>query len=101
MPWPKGKPRKGHVNKDGTAHAAHGAKIKAVRTVKVEPSPVARKKRVVTEPVLIVEKTVKAIHGETTRPIIEPCPNCSFAYADGQFCPSCGWSGPIRVGRVS
>jgi hypothetical protein len=32
---------------------------------------------------------------------IEPCPNCRFPEADGGYCPECGWSLPVRLGRVS
>ena len=29
--------------------------------------------------------------------ITRPCPNCAFAYADGGYCPECGWSAPVKV----
>lgn len=99
MPWIKGTPRKGHINKDGTKHAAHGARIKQPKIVKVAKA-VARRtfsaiRREVTPERRENIDAIKAIHGEGSRPIIEPCPNCSFAYADGGYCPSCGWSLPI------
>jgi uncharacterized protein affecting Mg2+/Co2+ transport len=28
------------------------------------------------------------------QPVIEPCPNCEYAYADGGYCESCGWFQP-------
>ena len=36
----------------------------------------------------------RPIHGATKTPVIEPCPRCSYAYADGGYCESCGWSLP-------
>lgn len=36
-----------------------------------------------------------ATHGDRPgRPVIEKCPNCGFAYADGAYCESCGWFQP-------
>lgn len=29
--------------------------------------------------------------------ITEVCPNCAFAYADGGYCPECGWSKPVHT----
>ncbi len=86
MPWPRGMPRIGHVNKDGTQHAKKGEKLHAVSTV--EPVYTQTKK---DKPVMLVEKS-PTLHGMTGRPIIEPCPNCNYAYADGGYCESCGWT---------
>lgn len=92
MPWPKGKPRIGHVNKDGSAHAKKGEKL-APRVTKPDKLP---RIRVITEPdpeVMTIKKDKKPIHGDRVgRAVVEPCPNCSFAYADGGYCPECGWT---------
>jgi hypothetical protein len=36
-------------------------------------------------------------HGDTTRAVIERCPNCLYAYADGGYCPECGWTAETIV----
>lgn len=41
----------------------------------------------------------KEIWGGGATAITRPCPNCAFAYADGGYCPECGWSLPVN--RVS
>lgn len=96
MGWPKGKPRKGHVNKDGSAHKAKGEKLAADLHIQVVTKPKPEHRVQVIHkpaPVMRVSKvTDKADTPRTGRPIIEPCPNCSFAYADGGYCPSCGWT---------
>lgn len=38
----------------------------------------------------------KPIHGATAAAVTSPCPVCSFAYADGGYCSSCGWTKPIN-----
>lgn len=35
------------------------------------------------------------IHGATGTAVTSPCPVCSYAYADGGYCQSCGWHKPI------
>ncbi len=106
MGWPKGKPRKGHINQDGTEHAGKGEKIRAIRK-----NPEKYKAIIAIPKVDRVEKSVavtvmptasgsEVIHGGTSRPIIEPCPKCWYAYADGGYCPECGetaWRGPERT----
>ena len=122
MPWPKGKPRKGHINADGTPHAKKGAKFVV--------SSVAQTDFRVIQPVVgSTEKARKALDGVRirrispdaldmtpapsvknpdikglgTRPCIEQCPNpkCGYAYADGGYCEECGWTRPVVMGRVS
>ena len=94
MAWQKGKPRKGHINADGKPHASRGERLAVImadperyRAIETDKRPKA----------LIVVKTAIAattprIHGDTRQPIIEPCPKCGFAYADGGYCPDCGWT---------
>lgn len=121
MAWPKGKPRKGHVNKDGKPHAPRGS-LKASketqrpsRATGTTTSGVSRSgprhtgqatassgKLVSgqTASSVTLEAATPTIHGASFRPIIEPCPKCSFAYADGGYCPSCGWTKVAVPGRV-
>lgn len=88
MGWPKGVSRKGYTNKDGTPHAVRG-KV----TVKADPIVVSAEEVIVeTEPVSEYE-----LHGMVGKgAITSPCPNCMYAYADGGYCPDCGWSAPIH-----
>ena len=49
---------------------------------------------------IVVEDTASAyvLHGMTgSGAITEPCPNCLYAYADGGYCPDCGWMKPIKI----
>ena len=46
-----------------------------------------------------IEMTEPVLHGATGRPVIEICPNCMYAYADGGYCEECGWSKPVVMGR--
>lgn len=69
MAWPKGKKRKGYT------------KPILVPVEDLEPEEVV-------EPVL---------HGMTGTAITQPCPVCLFAYADGGYCPECGWMKPTRI----
>lgn len=42
--------------------------------------------------------TSPALHGMVgSGPISEPCPKCMYAYADGGYCPECGWTRGYRV----
>jgi hypothetical protein len=94
MPWPKGVPRVGYVRKDGQPHnkkgegRAQGPRITVVQ--KPDPTIKTTVRRDVDPD--RIEKAKPAIHGGTSRPIIEVCPNCSYAYADGGYCPECGWT---------
>lgn len=89
MPWPKGVPRVGYVKKDGTAHARKGEGQKRIQVIRRD-DPKYQQTKTDKEP--RVEKAVKPIHGMTGRPVIEVCPNCSYAYADGGYCSECGWT---------
>ena len=82
MAWPKGKPRKGYVRKDGKPHAAKGERLVAIKT---KPEPY---KQIATPK----EDKPYVVKGITGQPVIEPCPKCGFAYADGGYCPDCGWT---------
>ncbi len=85
MPWPKGVSRVGYVKKDGQPHGKRGQRITVVRK---DPKPYEQTKKPVESR---VEKTT-TLHGATSQAVIEPCPNCGFAYADGGYCPECGWT---------
>jgi hypothetical protein len=107
MPWPKGKPRKGHINADGTPHARKGDKLRVGVGVEVSRLPVGvdpfkevpRKRQVepnVSDVREGTEETVEVWGMTGTRPVTETCPKCRFAYADGGYCENCSWSAPIR-----
>lgn len=81
MGWPKGKPRKGHVNKDGTLHKPFGAGA--------YPNPVADPTGADDGP------TLWGVVG--SGPISEPCPKCGYAYADGGYCKECGWMKAVII----
>jgi len=83
MAWPKGKPRKGYVRKDGKPHAGYGERIV---TIKTEPP----KYKQVAKPE--AEKPDYVVKGITGQAVVEPCPKCGFAYADGGYCSECGWT---------
>ena len=88
MGWPKGKPRKGHINANGTAHAAKGVRLTMARsTRKVKPP--------IPVPTIAADAPPPEIHGYSGTAITQPCPICLFAYADGGYCPECGWNLPI------
>jgi hypothetical protein len=84
--WPKGKPRTGHVNKDGTPHRKRGIQTDN------DPRPKVQVIRKPDPTVEIVQKTAPKLHGQTNHAVIEPCPNCGYAYADGGACPECPWT---------
>ena len=65
MAWPKGVPRKGY---------------KKPAMIDLPPDEPTK------EPEL---------HGMTGVAIVRPCPMCLYAYADGGYCPECGWSLPV------
>jgi hypothetical protein len=117
MPWPKGVPRKGHVNKDGSTHAKWGEKVgqpkvykgrTSTKTAKSTGSKGITMRKVSAD--MMDAPSVKEpfgqgapeIHGARAgRGVTEPCPKCGFAYADGGHCPmadgGCGWTAPITV----
>jgi hypothetical protein len=103
--WPKGKPRKGHVNADGTPHSKWGQKQK--RTP-VAPRTVASKVtiRKVTvdseqEPSVKTPRekkwTVALRWPQGPHPSADKCPNCDYPEAMAGFCPECKWSQPINA----
>lgn len=83
MGWPKGVKRIGYIKKDGTAPLKRGDRIKMVK-----PDPDTYKQVKSNDD---TGKVKKEIHGATGRAVVEPCPNCSYAYADGGACSECGW----------
>lgn len=94
MAWPKGMKRVGHVNKDGTPHRKRGQAMEPRVQTDKDPRP---KVQVIVKPrgeeaVTKVARPVPAIHGATNQAVIEPCPNCGYAYADGGACPECPWT---------
>ncbi len=120
MPWPKGQPRKGHMNKDGSQHGHLGRPSKGDRlTVGTGTSvSVVRSRR--SKPTIADGTTTASPETATTSgsqetatstkrhryttPLthptwsIEQCPNCGFPEADGSYCPDCGWSLPVKYG---
>lgn len=102
MGWPKGVPRKGYVKKDGTPHAT---KVPAVavsrKAVATRPQPIlSRADEVATDMSGMSNSSAYEgpIHGmKGDAPITEVCPNCGYAYADGGWCPDCGWTKFTRI----
>lgn len=43
-----------------------------------------------------MEVMVAVPHGDTRQAVIERCPACGFAYADGGYCEECGWFRPRK-----
>jgi hypothetical protein len=82
MGWPKGKPRKGYVKKNGKPHAKRGGAIhvSATSTVKMTGHGVE-------------EGNLWGYKGNSA--VTEACPNCHYAYADGGYCSECGWTRAI------
>lgn len=98
MGWPKGMPRKGHINKDGSVHARYNERKTSERISGVKTSKsIKRFKKV--DPKVMDEPEAKGpvFHGAVgSSAITEPCPQCLYAYADGGYCPDCGWMRPIN-----
>jgi len=111
MPWPRGVPRKGHVNKSGEPHGRVGRKPKVVLTLEAmerslipttinfstdadHPQKRTTMKRAVAKPVEAGPKKTRKYTTKLAHPqySVEPCPNCDFAEADGGHCPECGWT---------
>jgi hypothetical protein len=116
MPWVKGTPRKGHINKDGTPHAAKGSKLTRrpfnpetdviipgnTRTGRPQSGGITIRK---VSADLIEAPSTKDPYkgvpvntsGRPNRPITEPCrnPECGYPYADGGYCEKCGWMAAI------
>lgn len=102
MPWPKGMPRKGHTNKDGTPHKQRTSYRKPVNEPTLKWRRVSAsvfEKPSVKEPFKgkLSDDEAPLLHGDRAgRAVIEPCPMCGFAYADGGYCEECGWSAPVE-----
>jgi hypothetical protein len=107
MPWPKGKPRTGYVKKDGTKAKSWGSRttsagMSAAPTRQTTKRTIRRVDPSVLDATSAATLTPPKLHGDRAgRSVIEPCPNCMFAYADGGYCEECGWSKPVKMGRVS
>lgn len=104
MGWPKGKPRKGHINKDGTPHKARGSLLdvqdvqKSVGTDDVPTISTEVQVEATVSPVGSSSHYEGDIHGQVgSGAVTAVCPNCGYAYADGGYCPDCGWMKPIRI----
>lgn len=102
MGWPKGMPRKGHVNKDGTTHARKGAKVvpqvrvgRKVSIVQVDASALDNDGNDETW----FKPGWKALLVHKNGPWTTLCPRCGFPEAEGGYCPACGWMEPIGVGK--
>lgn len=52
------------------------------------------------KPIEVVEEAPEPeLHGQRPgRPVIETCPNCLYAYADGGYCEECGWTKEYKIG---
>lgn len=108
MAWPKGMPRRGHVNKNGTTHAKWGSKV---RTPVSQGTVTSKSAGITIRKVsadLLDAPSVKEPRGQAwtahlSHPTwsIEKCPKCGFPEAEGGFCPNCHWTAPIKTGRVS
>lgn len=104
MPWPKGVKRVGYIRRDGQPHNKKGegrAADKGARiTIVTKPDPTLKTTirrdvdpdRIEKAQVATTTQSVVGLKGATGRPVVEPCPSCGFAYADGAFCPECGWT---------
>lgn len=106
MGWPKGKPRKGHINKDGTPHKAKGAYLDVQDVhdnVRTDAVPIVSREISVdaaVSPKWSSSHYEGSIHGQVGNSAITAvCPKCGYAYADGGHCPiengGCGWTQPI------
>ena len=93
MGWPKGKPRKGYVNKDGTTHA--NKKDRLGFDSKPLDTMVSFTRVPTNHPDELTVEVTSVLHGMTGVAIVRPCPMCLYAYADGGYCPDCGWSLPV------
>lgn len=75
----------------------HDKKVEdKVREVKISARKVAKKQKWEPVPVVVEAPANQTIHGATGTAITAPCPACLYAYADGGFCPECGWMLPIN-----
>lgn len=84
MGWPKGKPRKGYVKKDGTKPLGWGERKVGVKSPSTEP-----KVQVIRKPDPTVE-TVAKVLPSNYKVTIAPCPKCGTPDAF-TYCDNCGW----------
>ena len=116
MGWPKGMPRKEHVNKDGSSHAKWGKKTarKPKFTVShpaqtefrvLGPTTSAGEEAARNALAAVRRRRGRPRKGEETGPRwttklsnkgFDPCPNCQFPEAYGGYCPECNWTEAIR-----
>ena len=99
MGWPKGMPRKGHVNKDGSGHARWGSKTAKIVKVPAETLDAAPRRR--GRPRKGEEVNTERWDTKLSNKGQEPCPNCGFPEAYGGYCNECGWMAPMKYGRVA
>jgi hypothetical protein len=93
MPWPKGVPRKGHINADGTTHKIKGKKMNVIVLDEMVP---AEAQLDVADPPTASPYDITQMHGMVgSGAITQVCPKCAYAYADGGYCSECGWSKAI------
>jgi hypothetical protein len=97
MGWPLGKPRKGHVNKDGSAPAKWGKKTAKIIQVPAAELDAPRRKR--GRPRKGEEVGGPKWHTKLTNKGIDKCPACEFPEAYGGYCPECGHMEKIGVGK--
>ena len=105
MGWPKGKPRKGYIKKDGTPHAPKRKKVSRVEVSRSDVAvdtkpPVSGQDEVATDVSRMRASSAYEgeIHGvKGTSPITAVCPKCGYAYADGGYCSDCGWMQAINI----
>lgn len=113
MGWPKGMPRKGHINKNGTTHAKWGKK--AARSSFKVSHPAQTEYRVLGPTTsasdAAARDAIDAAKKRRGRPPKDPnqkkwdtkltnkgldkCPKCEFPEAYGGYCPECGWMEPL------
>lgn len=93
MGWPKGKPRTGYIKKDGTVPAKRGSLVGSRKPQDIAKPTKGPKTPTKALPVVsIVPSAPQGKVAVSTRPVVEPCPNCQQPYADGGFCEACGWT---------
>jgi hypothetical protein len=94
MGWTKGVSRKGYVTKDGKPHARRGYGYSG-RGVESYVQRITQREQTFD---MERETEVPELHGQRDgRAVVEVCPSCSFAYANGGYCESCGYTAETRV----
>lgn len=101
MAWPKGMKRAGHVNKNGSVHAKRGALLKRrITSTRAKALPQRAVEQVV-EGGAWFRKEWTSLLAHKNGPWTVLCPACSFPEAEGGYCPACGWSKPVVMGRAA